>query len=265
MRTALEQALRWNLVARNVATLVDAPRVVRQEIQPYTPEDARKLLDALRDDRLEALYSAAMAIGLRRGEALGLKWPDIDFGTGSLTVRNSLHRVRISPQRVKSKLQLVEVKARKSRRTITLPQVVIDAFRRNRSRQEEECRFAGARWQDTCFVFTTSLGTPLDGPTVTLRFQAALKAAGLRRIRFHDLRHTCATLLLALGVHPRLIMEILGHSQIAITMNLYAHVIPAMQKEVAAQMDSILAPSRQLPPWLLPNRFRGRSNEAELL
>ena len=96
--------------------------------------------------------------------------------------------------------------------------------------------------RDGVCVFTTTVGTPLDGSTVTHRFQAALEAAGLRRIRFHDLRHTCATLLLAQGVHPRLIMEILGHSQIAITMNLYAHVIPAMQKEVAARMDAILAP-----------------------
>jgi integrase len=237
LRTALDQALRWNLVARNAAALVDAPRVRRQEVQPYTPEEAKKLLDALKDDRLEALYSAAMALGLRQGEALGLQWPDVDMTAGVLTVRNSL-------QRVKGKLQLVEVKAQKSRRTITLPQVAMAGFLRHRNRQEEERQLAGARWQETGFVFTTSIGTPLDGSTVTHRFQAALKAAGLRRIRFHDLRHTCATLLLAQGVHPRLIMEILGHSQIAITMNLYAHVIPAMQKEVASQIDAILAPPK---------------------
>jgi integrase len=176
-----------------------------------------------------------MAIGLRQGEALGLHWADINFETGALAVRNSL-------QRVKGKLQLVEVKGQKSRRTITLPQVAISALVKHRAGQEQERQFAGDRWQEAGFVFTTMVGTPLDGPTVTHRFQAALKRAGLHRIRFHDLRHTCATLLLAQGVHPRLIMEILGHSQIAITMNLYAHVIPAMKKEVAAQMDSILAP-----------------------
>lgn len=113
---------------------------------------------------------------------------------------------------------------------------------KHKTRQEQGRELAGDQWHDTGFVFTTTIGTPLEGPTVTHRFQAALKAAGLRRIRLHDLRHTCATLLLAQGVHPRLIMEILGHSQIAITMNLYSHVLPAMQKEVAAQMDAILTP-----------------------
>jgi integrase len=234
LRTALDQALRWNLVARNVATMVDGPRVRRQEIQPYSPEEAKKLLDALKGDRLEALYSAAMAIGLRQGEALGLIWQDVDFDSAILTIRNSL-------QRVDGRLQLVEVKAQKSRRSIMLPRVAVDALLRHRRSQQQERQIAGERWQDTGFIFTTSIGTPLDGSTVTHRFQATLKAAGLGRIRFHDLRHTCATLLLAQGVHPRLIMEILGHSQIAITMNLYAHVIPAMQKEVAAQIDAILA------------------------
>jgi integrase len=236
LRTALNQALKWNLVARNVATLVDGPHVSRTEVLPYTPAEAKKLLQALRDDRLEALYSAAMAVGLRQGEALGLRWSDIDFLAGTLSVRNAL-------QRVDGKLQLVEVKFRKSRRTITMPKVAIDALTKHRASQEQERQFAGSRWRETGFVFTTTIGTPLDGSTVTHRFQQALKAAKLRRIRFHDLRHTCATLLLAQGVHPRVIMEILGHSQIAITMNLYAHVIPAMQREVAARMDEILAPS----------------------
>jgi integrase len=237
LRAALDQARRWNLVAQNAAMLVDAPLVRREEIQPYSPEEARKLLIAVADDRLEALYSAAIAVGLRQGEALGLKWNDIDFATGTLAVRNSL-------QRVKGKLQLVEVKTQKSRRMIVLPEIAIAALRRHQARQREERAFAGERWQDSGFVFTTTIGTPLDGTTVTHRFQAILKDAGLRRIRFHDLRHTCATLLLAQGVHPRLIMEILGHSQIAITMNLYAHVSAPMQREVATRMDTVLAPPK---------------------
>jgi integrase len=238
LRAALEQALRWNLVARNVATLVDAPRVRRPEVEPYTPEEAKKLLNALKDDRLAALYSAAMAVGLRQGEALGLRWSDIDFEARTLSVRNAL-------QRVNGKLQLVEVKTQKSRRTITLPQVVMNALVKHQMRQAQERQEAGSRWVEGGFVFTTTIGTPLDGSTVTHRFQAAVKAAGLRRLRFHDLRHTCATLLLAQGVHPRVIMEVLGHSQIGITMNLYSHVLPAMQKEIANSMDAILTPAPQ--------------------
>jgi len=211
------------------------PRVRQTEVQPYTPEEAKKLLDELKDDRLSALYSAALAVGLRQGEALGLRWPDVDLDAGTLAVRNSL-------QRIDGKLQLVEVKTLKSRRTITLPKVATDALRKHRARQEQERQLAGTRWQEGSFVFTTSIGTPLEGSTVTHRFQAALKTAGLRRIRFHDLRHSCATLLLAQGVHPRVIMEILGHSQIGVTMNLYPHVLPAMRKEVVGQMDAILTP-----------------------
>ncbi len=158
----------------------------------------------------------------------------IVFVAGTLAVRN--------PFSSWMSASLVEVQGHRSRHD-QRPQVARRLLR-HRSRQEEERQLAGTRWKETGFVFTTSIGTPLHGCSVTHRFQAALKAAGLRRIRFHDLRHTCATLLLAQGVHPRIIMEILGHSQIAVTMNLYAHVIPAMQKEVAAQMDAILAPPK---------------------
>jgi integrase len=246
LRTALEQALRWNLVARNVATMVEPPRVRRQEVEPYTPDEGRRLLQAVASDRLEALYSAAMALGLRQGEALALKWSDVDFTAGILSVRNSL-------QRVNGKLQLVEVTTQRSRRTITLPAVAVAALHRHQARQDAERRFAGDRWRASDFIFTTTIGTPLDGTSVTHRFQSILKDAGLRRIRFHDLRHTCATLLLAQGVHPRVIMEILGHSQIAITMNLYAHVIPAMQKEVAAQMDAVLSPAKPVATTVATN------------
>lgn len=144
---------------------------------------------------------------------------------------------------------LVEVKEPRSRRTITLAQVAIQALLRDRAPQEEERRLAGSTsWKDTGFVFTTTIGTPLDGSTVTHRFQAVLKGAGLRRIRFHDLRHTCATLLLAQGVHPRVVMEILGHSQLAVTLNLYSHVLPAMQKEPAARIDAVLSPVAATAP-----------------
>ncbi|MCP5112434.1 MAG: site-specific integrase, partial [bacterium] len=171
LRVALAQAEKWSLIPRNVATLVEAPRVPRSEIQPFTPEQARAFLDAIQGDRLAALYSVAVAIGLRQGEALGLRWPNIDFESGRLAVTHSL-------QRVDRKLELVETKRDRSRRTITLPQVCVNALLAHRARQEEERTWAGDRWKQTPFVFTTTVGTPLDGPTVTHRFQKALKAAG---------------------------------------------------------------------------------------
>jgi integrase len=233
LRAALDQAVEWDLVARNVAKLVDAPRDTRKEIKPFFPEQARKCLDVARSDRLDGLYFVAM-LGLRQGEILGLQWSDVDLDARVLTIRQSL-------QRVARVLKIVETKNDRSRRTIRLPQVAADALIRHAARQEQERQFAGERWKNTGFLFTTSVGTPLDGPTVTHRFQALLKNAGLPRMRFHDLRHRCATLLLVQGVHPRVVMEILGHSQISITMNIYSHVIPAMQQEVATRLDAILA------------------------
>lgn len=189
----------------------------------------------MKGDRLSALYSVGMAIGLRLGEALGLRWTDIDLRRGLLKVEHAL-------QRIKGKLQLVEPKTEKSRRTIRLPQVAVSALWGHQARQLEERTLAGTRWTDSGFVFTTTIGTPLDGTTVTHRFQKSLANAVLPRMRFHDLRHTCATLLLAQGVHPRIVMDILGHSQISLTMNLYSHVIPTMQAEVADRIDEILNP-----------------------
>ena len=234
LRRALGQALKWGLVARNVATLVDPPRVQRREVQPLGPDQARAILAAVQGDRLEALYSVALAVGLRRGEALGLRWTDVEFDAGALAVRAAL-------QRVNGKLQLVQPKTARSRRTIALPQSVIVALHRHRVRQLQERLLAGQRWHDTGFVFTTTLGTPLDPRNVYRHFQRALDKAGLPRKRFPDLRHTCATLLLAQGVHPRVVMDILGHSQIALTMDTYSHVIPALQREAAGRMDALLA------------------------
>ncbi len=234
LRRALNQAHRWGLVPRNVATLVDPPRVPRYEVRPMSPVQARAFLDAARGDRLEALYTVALAVGLRQGEALGLRWDDVDLEAGNLTVRYAL-------QRVGGRLQLVEPKTQLSRRTLAMPSMLIGALRTHRARQLEDRLWAGQRWQEGGYVFATSIGTPLDGTNVTHRLQALLAGAGLPRQRFHDLRHCCASLLLAQGVHPRVVMETLGHSQISLTMNTYSHVIPSLQREAAERMEAVLA------------------------
>ena len=233
LRRALGQALRWGLVTRNVATLVDAPRVRRAEVQPLHPDQARAFLAAVRGDRLEALYTVALVIGLRQGETLGLRWVDVDLEAGTLTVRNALQRLRPG-------WELVEPKTTRSRRTLALPAVAISALRAHRTRQLEERLWAGSRWQEHGFVFTSAIGTPLDASGVSRRFHAALAAASLPRQRFHDLRHACASLLLVQGVSPRVVMEILGHSQISLTMNTYSHVMPELQREAADRIDAAL-------------------------
>ena len=199
-----------------------------------TPKQARTFLEAVKGDRLEALYRVALALGLRKGEALGLRWQDADLDGAQL-------RVRYSMQRIEGKLQLVETKTKRSRRTISMPVSVVSALRLHRARQLQERLLAGAKWQDSSLIFTTTIGTPIDGRNVNRHFNAILKEAGLPKKHFHDLRHTCASLLLAQGVHPRVVMEILGHSTIGMTMNTYSHVIPALQQDAAALMDALLA------------------------
>lgn len=231
---ALNRAIKWDLVARNVAKLVAPPRVPRHEIQPFSPDEARQFLDAIAGHRDEALYTVAIALGLRRGEALGLRWDDIDLDAGTLRVRYAL-------QRLPGGLQLTEPKSDRSRRTIAMPALVAKALRSHRARQLAQRLAAGPRWQDGGFAFASGRGTPLDERAVHKRFKAVLSNAGLRDQRFHDLRHACASLLLAQGVHARGVMEVLGHSQISLTMNTYAHVMPTMLRDAADKMDAILS------------------------
>jgi integrase len=242
LRMALDRGVKLDLIPRNVALLVDFPKVVHTEIQPYSPEEAQRFLEAAKSHRLGPLFTAAMALGLRKGETLGLQWPAVDLERGTLAVRASLQRVRL-PGAKKSELILKDPKRRGSRRTLNLPQAVLSELLRHRERQEQERLFAGSRWQDTGYVFTTQIGTPLEPRNLSRAFDAIVRLAKLPRVRIHDLRHTAATLLLAQGVHPRVVMELLGHSQIAVTMNTYSHVIPALQKEAADRMDAALTPS----------------------
>ncbi len=233
LRKALGQALQWGYVTQNAVTLVPAPKARRPEVSPLSPEQARVFLQAVKGDRLEALYTVALAVGLRQGEALGLRWQDVDLSRGTLSVRNAL-------QRLDGEFKLVPPKTRKSRRTIPLPQTVQIALAQHQVRQLQEREAAGAEWHDWGLVFTTPLGMPLDGVSVTKSFQKRLRELGLPHQRFHDLRHACASFLLAQGLSPRVVMETLGHSQISLTMDTYAHVMPSLQREAADRMDDLL-------------------------
>lgn len=233
LRRALAQAMRWELLTRNVAALVDPPRVTREEIRPLTPEQARTFLREIHGDRLEALYAVAIACGLRQGEALALMWERVNLDDGTLAVAKTLIRVD-------GKLQLGEPKTARSRRTIMLPRVAIDALRAQRVRQLEERLLAGSRWADSDLVFTSTIGTPLDRHNVTRQFQRLLARVGLPRQRFHDLRHGCASLLFAQGLTAKDVMEVLGHSQISTTADLYGHMFDERRREIADRMDLAL-------------------------
>lgn len=234
LRAALKTAEEWEYISGNPAARVKVPKHKNHRMNPLSPEEARRFLDFAQGHRLEALFTVAVSMGLREGEAFALRWSDVDLDRGLLQIRHSLDRTS-RPWRLETP------KTDRSRRSLTVPAVCRLALAAHKERQAEERIFQGSRWQHHDFVFSSSIGTPLDCNNVLKQFRAILKQAGIAERCFHDLRHTCATLLLSQGVHARVVMELLGHSSIAVTMNTYSHVMRPMQDDAATKMDAVLA------------------------
>ena len=187
------------------------------------------------------LFSLALATGLRRGEILGLKWQDINFSTGKLQVRRILSRVPTKTENREHVYVEAEPKTQKSRRNVVVASFVLDSLREHRVHQLEAKLKAGPLWQEHDYVFCTLLGTHLGPNHVVEELKKLLKQAGLPDIRFHDLRHSAATLLLSLGVHPKVVQELLGHTQISMTMDIYSHVLPGMQEDAINRLHDVLS------------------------
>jgi integrase len=234
LRKALQQAVRDDVLPRNVCDAVTAPRQTKKEMQPLTPAQAKRLFENVREDRLRALYVLAITAGLREGELLGLRWEDVNLERGLLQVRQQLTRTRdglsfTAPKRGKA-------------RVVRFTDMAIAALRAHWVAQNEERTRAGSLWQETGLVFTSTVGTPIDVGNLTYRsFRPLLKRTDLPRIRFHNLRHTCATLLLSKGTHPKIVQEMLGHANISMTMDTYSHVLPDMQEKAVSAMDDVLS------------------------
>jgi len=252
---ALKVALQRGRVARNVCTLVEAPTVPHQEVQPLTRAEARRILDTAATRRNAARWSVALALGLRQGEALGLSWSDIDLDRGTLRVRYALQRQIARhgcdnacgrkrgadcPQRIGGGLVLVEPKSRTSRRTIALPDQLVDALTSHRAAQHAERVHAGTTWVDTGLVFTRPDGRAIDPKDDYQTWKTLLADAGVRDARLHDARHTAATIMLTMGVPARAVMQILGHSQITLTLGTYSHVEPELANEAAQRIGRAL-------------------------
>lgn len=240
LHNALDTAVKWGLVVRNVCDLVAPPRKDRFEIQPLTMEQMQHLLATLRGHKWEALFTLAMATGMRRGELLGLKWQDINFEAGRLQVRRVLSRVPTHMPAREHVYVEAEPKTQKSRRSVMIAPFALEALKRHRVSQLEAKVKAGECWQEHDYVFCTLQGRHLGPNHVVVEFKKLLTRAGLPNIRFHDLRHSAATLLLSLGIHPKVVQELLGHTQISITMDVYSHVLPGMQQDAMRQLDAAL-------------------------
>lgn len=241
LRQAYNEAIRWGWLSRNVPALSRGPKAERPQITVPNQEEAQILLDSFSNLRYGPLYITTLGLGLRLGEVLGLRWSDVCLpephkknGLGQITVRVQL-------QKVSGEWEIVPPKSRSSVRALSLPAFVADALLKRRNDQQAEKDEAAGKWKnDYGLVFTNRTGGPLDESRVRQRFQEHLQRQNFTHMRFHDLRHLSASLLLSQGIHPRVLMEILGHSQISLTLDTYAHVMPSAYPDVARAMDKVL-------------------------
>lgn len=236
LRRALRLAERWDMVSCNAAALVDPPRQRRRQPDHLCLDDVRTILASASGDRLGALYVLAVTCGLRRGEALALLWEDVDLAVGVVHVRAGLKRI------AGHGLVRDEPKTARSRRTVPLPSVTADLLRVHRRRSREEALARGSGSSPRDYVFTSTYGTPIDPSNLTGLWHEFCEQVGLPRIRLHALRHTAATLLLSQGVPLAVISKTLGHAGLAITADIYADVVPELQRDAADAMQRALGP-----------------------
>lgn len=241
LHKALENAVRWGLVARNICDLVSPPHQEYQEIQPLTLKQAKQLLEHARGHRLEVLLTLAITTGMRRGELIGLRWNDINFEDQSLSIHRTVDRIS-GYGYVES-----EPKTARSRRRIMLPSFVVLALQEQRTRQADARLKANEAWQENDLVFSNNHGGFLHPTHMYIAFQKLLKDAGLPPMRFHDLRHSAATILVAMGINIKIVQELLGHSSAALTLNVYGHVFPTLQREAMEKWSTLLGPQEEHP------------------
>jgi len=230
---ALGYAVKMGVVVRNVANVVQPPRVQRVTMSTLSSEEATRFLDAARETDYYVYFATLLYTGLRRGELLALRWRNLDLDSGTLTVVETAYKLGNGEYRIK------EPKTPQSRRNVTLPISLVELFKIYRADQELLRIQLGISLNADDFVFIRPDGSPINPNAITLAFRRIIKRAGLRDIRIHDLRHTHATLMLKAGVHPKVVSERLGHANIGITLDIYSHVLPGLQEAAAEKFDKI--------------------------
>lgn len=229
-------AVKLGLVGRNPVDAVTRPRIRRKEMRVFTDDQARAFLSAAKHTRHACLFQLALHTGMRQGELLGLMWKDIDWINRQIHIQRQLSRVP------NGSLVFSEPKTTKGRRTIVISPTMVESLRKHLEEQDNNKKVEGEKWEENDLIFPTKLGTPLHHANLFREYKELLKETGLPLLRFHDLRHTAATLLLQLGVHPKIVQERLGHADISMTLNTYSHVLPSMQIDAALKMDELLNP-----------------------
>ena len=219
------------VVPRNVADAVDPPKTPKKEREYLSIKEVERLWEAARGDRFEALYVLAIVTGMRRGELLGLKWADVDLDRGVLAVRRALStdgKTFTTPKNGKG-------------RSIQLTPQAVQALERHREAQADHRAKLGEIWKENGLVFPSTMGTPMNPDNLVSRsFKPLLRRAGLPMIRFHDLRHTFGYLMIEAGEHPKIVQEILGHSQISLTLDTYSHILPGIQEGAIRRLGELL-------------------------
>ncbi|MCK8680228.1 site-specific integrase [Streptomyces lichenis] len=240
LRSALTNAMTEELITKNVAGLVKVRSGRKVKRKPWSVEEARRFLEAARSagDPLYPAYVLILVLGFRRGEVLGLTWENVDLDAGEVTVQLQLQRIR-------RRLVHDETKTEASSATLPLPRICVTALQLRKKEQEAAKQTAGELWSDSDFVFTTRYGTPIEPRNFNRAFTGRTTQAGVRVIRLHDTRHTCGSLLAALDVHPRIAMQILRHSKIAVTMEVYTHVPSEATRKALRKLGKHLG--RQAP------------------
>jgi integrase len=260
LRASLNEAVRRSLLSRNPVLLAKAPKLAEKEVEPYGLEEIQRLLEVASERRNSARWAVALALGLRQGEALGLRWEDVDLDHGVLRVRRSRLRAKyvhgcggtcgqvpgLCPQRINARPATGEVKSKAGRRTIGLPLQLVVLLRTHRAEQERERELARHLWQDEGWVFASPTGEPVKPHTDYREWKRLLRQAGLREARLHDARHTAATVLLLLDVPVRAVMSLMGWSSTEMAAR-YQHVTDTIRHGVARQVDALIWQARDAP------------------
>jgi integrase len=248
LREALQQAVQWQMLARNPADAVKPPKVEHKEMSVLDMDATVKLIEVARPHRIFVPILLGVLCGLRRGEIAALRWRSVKLELGQLTVCASVEQTRAGCREKETKSGRA--------RTVALPASLVEELRRHRARQAEELLLLGVPLTDDHHVVMQADGTALHPHSLTQAFARFMADRAFKRVRFHDLRHSHATHLLAAGIHPKIASERLGHSKIGITLDLYSHVLPGMQAEAAAAVDGALQAAQERRTQMLANRLQ---------